>query len=376
MTFPVPKFTKGQINRAGDTLIADEKPIFGIETSLMMSDEILAWRSSYVDAMTLINHWRACHAYPVNTFQATLRQRLHKIQPEALVATRLKRIPSIVQKLNKRTERGSMRLVRMQDIGGLRAVVKTVAEVNRLHARYTDGSLPHELIGTDDYIRNPKSTGYRSLHLIYRYKNAKAPAYDGLCIELQIRTALQHAWATAVETIGSFLKQALKANEGPEEWLDYFKVVGSAFAIMEGCPVAQEFTSCSQNEIFSKCVEGDKRLGVKRKLAAFTVATKAITTHTAKGNFHLIILDAVERNVEIKSFGLNRLDEANAAYADAEKVAIDHPDMQTVLVTSRSVKALRKAYPNYFLDTKAFLLALTKIERKHLSSGAVVGDAV
>ncbi len=45
-----------------------------------------------------------------------------------------------------------MQLARMQDIGGLRAVVDSVAQVQKLHALYTDGSLTHELVDTDDYI--------------------------------------------------------------------------------------------------------------------------------------------------------------------------------------------------------------------------------
>jgi len=76
-----------------------------------------------------------------------------------------------------------MKLARMQDIGGLRAVVDTVVQVRQLHELYTDGSLTHELIDTDDYIESPKPSGYRSLHLIYKYNNPSAIAYNGLCIE-------------------------------------------------------------------------------------------------------------------------------------------------------------------------------------------------
>lgn len=343
MSYTVPNFTRKQISRAGTTLIAEN-----------------ADSQALAEALALINHWRACHAYPINTFQATLRWRLRKVCSTALVATRMKRLPSIIKKLQKND---GMQLARMQDIGGLRAIVDSVAQVNRLHEIYTNGSLAHELVGTDDYIQNPKSSGYRSLHLIYKYENDLAPAYKGLCLELQIRTRLQHAWATAVETIGSFLNQALKSSEGPDDWLDYFKVVGSAFALMEKCPVADQFTGQEPKAIFQRCVELETQLDVRRKLNAFAVAANAITSSSVGGNFHLIVLDAVERTVTISSFGKKRLDEANAAYASAEKIAIEHRDMQTVLVTTGSVDSLRKAYPNYFLDTKQFLTALSRIQR-------------
>lgn len=347
MSYTVPDFTRGQVNRAGAVLVSKEP-----------TPEAMA------EALALINHWRACHAYPINTFQATLRWRLRKVCADPLVATRLKRLPSISKKLEKNH---GMQLARMQDVGGLRAVVDTVAQVRKLQGIYCDGSLAHELVGVDDYIERPKDSGYRSLHLIYRYKNSAAEKYNGLSLELQFRTRLQHAWATAVETIGSFLNQALKSSEGPAEWLDYFKVVSSAFALMEKCPVGVQHRELQPAEIYRLCTDLGAKLDVKRKLNAFAVAANAITSSGAGGNFHLIVLDAVERTVSVSSFGKLRLDEANAAYAEAERKAAEHPDMQTVLVATSSIEALRRAFPNYFLDTKQFLSALARIERQQLA---------
>ena len=256
-----------------------------------------------------------------------------------------------------------MQLARMQDVGGLRAVVDSVSQVRKLQGIYCDGGLVHKLVGIDDYIDRPKASGYRSLHLIYRYKNLGAPAFDGLSLELQFRTRLQHAWATAVETIGTFLNQALKSSEGPAEWLDYFKVVSSAFALMEKCPVAAQHADWEPERIYKAVAATGAKLDVKRKLDAFAVAANAISSKSGGGNFHLIVLDAVERTVSVSSFGKQRLEEANAAYANAERVAAQHPDMQTVLVATSSIEALRRAFPNYFLDTKQFLSALAKIEK-------------
>lgn len=166
-----------------------------------------------------------------------------------------------------------------------------------------------------------------------------------------------------METIGSFLNQALKSSEGPAEWLDYFKVVSSAFALIEKCPVAALHSKLSPQEIFQAAVDLGVRLDVKRKLNAFAVAANAISSSNVGGNFHLIVLDAVERTVSVSSFGKKRLEDANAAYAEAERKAAEHPDMQTVLVATSSVEALRRAFPNYFLDTKQFLVALGRMER-------------
>jgi hypothetical protein len=40
--------------------------------------------------------------------------------------------------------------------------------------------------------------------------------YNDLKIEMQLRSQYQHAWATAVETVGTFIGQALKSSIGPE----------------------------------------------------------------------------------------------------------------------------------------------------------------
>lgn len=192
MAFAKLQYSKKQVNRAGDILISD-KPMI----------------NEFFWAHDVLTNWRAVHGYPINTFQATLRKRLKDIDPGALVAQRLKRTPSIMSKL-KRFD--SMKLARMQDIGGLRAVLSSIEKVRSLEALYRDGRFPHELSHSKDYIAEPKEDGYRGIHLVFKYKNIRAPDYNGLHIELQLRTQLQHAWATAVETMGTFLGQALKSG--------------------------------------------------------------------------------------------------------------------------------------------------------------------
>lgn len=343
MAFTVPHFSRKQVSRAGATLL----------DANASSEEKSA-------ALDLLSHWRSCHAYPINTFQATLRARLKSICSAALVAQRLKRTPSIIKKLQLNP---GMQMARMQDIGGLRAVVDNLSQVRKLADLYTQAKLTHELVDSDDYIATPKSSGYRSIHIIYRYKNPTNPAYDGLCLELQIRTKLQHAWATAVETIGTFLNQALKSSEGPEEWLEYFKLAGAAFAIYEKCPVPAQFEGRTQQEVYSELLAETDRLEVRRKLNAFAIATNTIETKRAQGNYHLVVLNAETKNVEIKSFGKKRLEEANQAYSDAEVQSEFDPSIQAVLVATDSIEALKRAYPNYFLDTRAFVNAISRIQR-------------
>ena len=137
MAFATPHYEKGEINRAGD-ILADRRSATDAERD---------W------AQAVLSNFRACHAYPINTFQALLRKKLKAIDPKALVAQRLKRAPSVLLKLRRFKD---MRLARMQDIGGLRAVVGSMRSVRRLEHEYRDASFKHILVSSKNYIAQPK----------------------------------------------------------------------------------------------------------------------------------------------------------------------------------------------------------------------------
>lgn len=347
MTFVKPKYSKGQINHAGDILIADDPS----EGDHQFADEALA-------------NWRAAHGYPINTFQATLRAKLKGIDDNAIVAQRLKRTPSIILKL-KRFD--GMKLARMQDIGGLRAVVSSVARIRKLEESYRSSRFNHELTSSKDYLHNPKPDGYRGIHLIYRYSNPSAPEYDGLSLELQIRTKMQHAWATAVETMGTFLGQALKAGQGEEQWREFFAIASAALANLEKTVPVPGYEKFSKDEIHQLLFESERHLHVLEKLSGFAIAANRITTERGQGGYHLITLDSSARTVTIKPFPIARLEEANLAYAAIESRTKAGDPVEAVLVSAGPVELLRKAYPNYFLDTQVFVRQVVRFiaEQKH-----------
>lgn len=342
MSFVIPTYSKGQINRAGDILAERIEYDYG---EWIWANEVLA-------------NWRGCHGYPMNTFQATLRMKLKTIDKDAIVAQRLKRAPSIIAKL-QRFE--NMKLARMQDIGGLRAVVSTVARVRKLHAAYVETKFKHERISVKDYIAQPKPDGYRSIHIIYRYANDRAPQYSGLSLELQMRTKLQHAWATSVETMGTFLGQALKSGRGEEDWKQFFAVAGAALAISEKTPPVPGFERCTQDELFAKVAAAEAKLHVLEKLSGFAVAADKITTVRGQGAYHLIVLNSSDRTLRITPYPISRLEEANHEYAKIEARTKAGESIEAVLVSAGPVDALRKAYPNYFLDTQAFIKEITRV---------------
>jgi len=343
----VPSESKTKINSAGTILALDT------------SDE-----QELESALDLAERWRASHAYPINTFQATLRTKLKRFRGNPIAAQRLKRMPTIIDKLKRYP---NMKLTTMQDIGGLRAILTNIKNVYKLADDYRNNRrLLHDLVDQKDYIKNPRSEdGYRGIHLIFRYKNKKVPDYDGLRLELQIRTRLQHMWATAVESMGTFLGQALKSRQGDQEWIDFFAITASAFAHHEHCKPVPRFASLNFKETCKKVTELEMQLGALDTMSGLSIAARAITTPRRKAwHYHLIVLHSIERRVHVTSYDRESFEEAMRDYGKYEAEAVKGKQIEPVLVSAGPLKQLRQAYPNFFLDITDFARIVRELIRK------------
>jgi len=200
--------------------------------------------------------------------------------------------------------------------------------------------------------------------LIYRYKNNRNPDYDGLRLELQIRTKLQHTWATAVETMGTFLGQALKSRQGDQEWLDFFAITSSAFAYKEKQPPVPRYKNLSSEETFLTVAEDEANLGALDKMRGFSVAVNAIVKRRGKeksGFYHLIILNSLQKTVQIKPYDRKSFNQAMKDYSQIETEAAKGKKIEPVLVSAGPIDELRKAYPNFFLDMRDFVSIVNEI---------------
>lgn len=341
---PKPPHSKGAVNRAGRLL-----------TTLRPDS------SEYKDALMIVNDWRTCHAYPLNTFNGTLRRKAKKYK-YSLVAQRLKRLPTIVNKLGRYPD---MNLSQMQDIGGIRAVVNTIQNVKHLQGQYKDQTrFTHILKKENDYIIGPKLDGYRGVHLVFEYnntlsRNGLAGSYAGLLVELQIRTYLQHTWATAVETTGTLIGESFKTGAGSSDWKEFFALVSSAFAIAEKSPVVDRHKKLTPNSIYLEIKRLEKKLKVIDYINGLSTAARLIHTGKSTGFYNIIVLDTINKNISIYSFTENQLELATNTYADLE--AQSKEGMDQVLVRAGDLKSLKIAYPNYFLDVRDFTEKLSVI---------------
>lgn len=307
------------------------------------------------DALLTINNWRALHSFPLNTFQKTLRRKAKGVDNQALIAQRIKRLSSIELKLSRFPQ---MKLSRMQDIGGCRAVVSSVAEVGQLVEIYEKSDIKHKITRKDNYIDNPKASGYRGIHIIYTYFSDKRQTYNGFKIEMQFRSQLQHAWATSVETVGTFIRQSLKSSQGEEDWLRFFALMSTALAFREGSsPVPN--TPTRPDDLRDELRVYTQRLDVINRLTTFGQALRTLepTNTQRKAHYFLLILDPPANSITVTGYKYHELGEASKQYLEAERISKER-GTDVVLVSVESMDALRRAYPNYFLDTKIFIDAV------------------
>lgn len=337
------EFAKKAINRAGQDLIVPNTCPETLESSL-----------------EVINNWRAAHHYPLNTFKVRLRRKSHEVDPNSLVAQRIKRLSSIDLKLRRFP---TMKLSQMQDIGGCRAIVTNINHVRLLVDKYENSDLKHKLDSMDDYISQPKASGYRGVHLIYKcfYDKPKSAVYNDQYIEMQIRSRQQHAWATAVETVGTFLNQSLKSSQGEKDWLRFFELMGSLMAFWEKSSLVPN-TPTTNTELITEIKKYADDLSVIQTLAMFGHALKIGSKDIEKKKYQyfLLILEPAKKSMNINGFRREALEEATNKYLEVERKIENTPGSQVVLVSADSFNSLKRAFPNYFLDTIYFVTQLKK----------------
>jgi hypothetical protein len=350
MKWTCPEYTRGRVDAAGDLLISPTEPT---------EDEL-------GEAIVTINNWRSSHGYPLQALKMTLRHRSKRIDTDALVAQRLKRLSSIAQKLLRQK---GMKLSRMHDLGGCRAVLGTVSQVDKLVEVYekSDAKNPNsraEFVKKYDYISKPKDDGYRSVHLVYRYRSVlkKHTVFNGLRIEIQIRSRLQHAWATAVETVDLVTGQALKSSIGNPSWKRFFLLISAAIALREkrqlvpGVPILK-----------SKLVKEIKGLASKLKiidvLEGVSTGVHFTQQEGSKPDTYLLVLNSKSKTVRIMGFNASQMRYASEQYMRLEKESLKRPEIQAVLVSVDSVQRLRSAYPNFYLDTRSFVKVVRDLVR-------------
>ena len=117
--------------------------------------------------------------------------------PISTIKTRLKKPQSIMEKLDRQHFPKTLQSIEenLHDIAGVRVICAFPEDVYTL----ADAFLKQDditLIQKKDYIAQPKSNGYRSLHLIVSIPIFLASGKREMRVEVQIRTIAMDFWAS------------------------------------------------------------------------------------------------------------------------------------------------------------------------------------
>lgn len=318
-----PGGSKSRVNRAGD----------GVRTGSPSNEDL-----------EVIEAWRAAHRPVLNTFQAILRTRLRG--KNVIVAQRHKRKNTIFDKLQRLP---TMQLSRMDDVAGCRIIFGNIQDLNEFRIEFHKSRFKHKMrnpIDKYDYIKNPKNTGYRGIHDIYEYdvNSATGRELKGLYIEIQYRTLVQHAWATAVEVVGFITESQPKFEKGDNR---YHLAMAYAAEIIARAHEQHNgpHPELSDRDVLEKFLELDNELSLMQTLRGLNQAHSTISDKR-----NSILIFSPEGDLTVRSYR-----DATDALRELFELEKKMPGFDIVLVRADSSEEVRTAFRNYFNDANEFV---------------------
>ena len=294
--------------------------------------------------LTVIEIWRAAHRAVLNTFQEMLRRRTRRTN--IIVAQRHKRKSTITGKMDRFP---SMQLARMDDVAGFRLIFPSIDELHAFRENFHTARFRHKRrneIDKYDYIKNPKSTGYRGIHDVYVYDvNSTNGRYlKGLLVEIQYRTLIQHSWATAVEVIGFITESQPKFEQGDKR---YQKAMMLSSEILARSHEDKKgpFPEMSNSKLLSEFKSIEEELNLLNRLHGLKAVKKA-----ASNNRNAILIFSKSAELEIKTYRT-----ATEALRDLFELEKKMPENDIVLVKADKSEDIRLAFKNYFSDANEFV---------------------
>lgn len=286
--------------------------------------------------LDLLQEFRKAYKDPLAKTFNRLLELTRKVDKGAIVTYRIKRINTIIRKLQrfKNSPSGDMKLSRMWDIAGCRCILRTsrTDDINKLK------SLIEKDFGNckiNDYVSTPKDDGYQSLHMYITDNDT------GKKIEVQIRNLVQHHWATLVEIVD--LIYGTKIKEGQhEKSLKEFLLLFSR----------KDFLSYEEKE---RVVRIEGKYSIFKKMSSvfssnyLNVRKQWLSTQGA-GNYYVIEAGKNFKS-EIESF--KNFEEAESSYY-SRYLANKESNIVLTFIKNAQFKQISTAYSNYILTVHSF----------------------
>jgi len=343
MAYPEPPKSKSAVRRAGEAI-----------TSGTATDA----------EIQIVDQWRASHGYVINTFQAWLKGHIAKQEFYIEFVQRLKRRNTVIDKLKRKNSNGEPLIAdvsAMHDFAGCRMVFNDIDELNEfrnyIHSSQVMRNVEHTLRHDPEkynYIENPKATGYRGIHDVYKHfprgsvRSQQKKPWDGLLVELQYRTRAQHAWATAVE-ISDLLDGELTKFELDQSERGRFFAIASEIIARKHEGLHRSFLDKSTLQLQADIHSLEREMGILRRLQLlkqFEYEDK-LQKHNVLNIYRDKDGNPALQIIPFKS--------ATPAIEKATQLEESDESLNAVYVRSDNPKQLRSAFRNYFYDPVDFV---------------------
>lgn len=124
-------------------------------------------------------------------------QHVHRYNPIEHIKSRIKTSESIVKKLKKHGYESTIQnmIEHVNDIAGIRVICSFTSDIYRI-AEMIRNQSDIKVIAIKDYIVNPKSSGYKSYHMLVSVPVYLSDRIVDTKVEIQIRTVAMDFWAS------------------------------------------------------------------------------------------------------------------------------------------------------------------------------------
>ncbi len=124
-------------------------------------------------------------------------QHVHQYNPIEHIKSRIKTPESIVKKLRKNGYESTIEnmVKHVNDVAGIRIICSFTSDIYRI-AEMLINQNDVKVLSVKDYIKTPKSSGYKSYHLIVTLPVFLSDRIVDAKVEIQIRTVAMDFWAS------------------------------------------------------------------------------------------------------------------------------------------------------------------------------------